>query len=73
MASKKILIVCDKFKDTLKASEVAAAITSSLNASYGIQLQVTQMPISDGGEGFLESMELGLITRAHLIITGSIQ
>lgn len=48
-----ILIACDSFKDALAAKQVCAAIAKGLSKSRPT-LQITQMPLSDGGEGLLD-------------------
>ncbi|HKD47385.1 MAG TPA: glycerate kinase [Rhizomicrobium sp.] len=50
----RILIACDSFKDALPAVEVCRAIAKGLRGSGRPGLQVTEMPLSDGGEGLLQ-------------------
>jgi glycerate kinase len=45
----KILIAPDKFKGTLSAQEVCAALTAGLNKQQ--QHEIRQIPLADGGEG----------------------
>ncbi|MEN8755350.1 MAG: glycerate kinase [Akkermansiaceae bacterium] len=47
----KILIACDKFKDSLSAQEACAAIAAGL-PDHECELA----PIADGGEGFVEAL-----------------
>lgn len=61
-----ILIACDSFKDALSAHEVCRAIArGSKRARPG--LHVTEMPLSDGGEGVLailrRTLSLAPVTR----------
>ena len=56
----KVLICIDKFKDTLSANEAAKTIQIVLKSNFDDQIEVKEVPISDGGEGFLESVELAL-------------
>jgi len=61
-----ILIACDSFKDALSAQEVCRAIARGLkHARPG--LDVTEMPLSDGGEGVLailrRTLSLNPVTR----------
>lgn len=56
-----ILIACDSFKDALDAAGVCRAISEGLRVAHpGATL--TEMPLSDGGEGLLEVLRgpLGL-------------
>jgi len=54
-----ILIACDSFKDALDAERVCHAIATGLTrANPGIR--VTQMPLSDGGEGVLDILRKAL-------------
>lgn len=52
--SRPILVAPDKFKGTLSASDVAAAIGRGLMGA-GIE-RVEMLPISDGGEGTMEAL-----------------
>lgn len=47
----KILIACDKFKDSLSAHEACGAIAAGLPAH-----ECELAPIADGGEGFVEAL-----------------
>jgi glycerate kinase len=48
-----ILVACDSFKDALPADAVCAAIARGLKQSHA-HATVTEMPLSDGGEGLLD-------------------
>ncbi len=48
-----ILVACDSFKDALPADAVCAAIAAGLRKSHP-GATITEMPLSDGGEGLLE-------------------
>src|SRR5580698_544409 len=48
-----ILVACDSFKDALPADAVCAAIARGLRQSHP-EVSVTEMPLSDGGEGLLD-------------------
>lgn len=52
----KILIVPDKFKYTFSASEIAFLIKEIL-LQINPKLEIEQLPLSDGGEGFLSVFE----------------
>src|SRR5579872_5723244 len=48
-----ILVACDSFKDALPADAVCAAIARGLKHNHP-NATVTEMPLSDGGEGLLD-------------------
>jgi glycerate kinase len=48
-----ILVACDSFKDALPADAACRAIAAGLKKSHP-DAAVTQMPLSDGGEGLLD-------------------
>ena len=48
-----ILVACDSFKDALPADAVCRAIAAGLKRAHP-DAMVTEMPLSDGGEGLLE-------------------
>ena len=48
-----ILIACDSFKDALDAERVCTAIATGLTSAHP-GIKVTEMPLSDGGEGVLD-------------------
>ena len=48
-----ILVACDSFKDALPADAVCSAIARGLKQSRPVAT-VTEMPLSDGGEGLLD-------------------
>ena len=55
--SKRILVCIDKFKDTMKAQVALSFIEQTLlNEAHekNLDITVTKVPISDGGEGFLD-------------------
>lgn len=54
-----ILVACDSFKDALPADAVCRAIAAGLKQSHP-QAQITQMPLSDGGEGLLDVLRAPL-------------
>jgi glycerate kinase len=61
-----ILVACDSFKDALPADGVCAAIARGLRQSHP-EVTVTEMPLSDGGEGLLDvlgrALNLGWIDK----------
>ena len=48
-----ILVACDSFKDALPADAVCRAIAAGLKKSHP-DAAITEMPLSDGGEGLLD-------------------
>src|SRR5476651_208941 len=54
-----ILVACDSFKDALDAAGVCRAIAAGLKRSHP-QAVITQMPLSDGGEGLLDVLRAPL-------------
>ena len=52
---RPVLVAPDKFKGTLDAGEVAAAIGARLLAG-GVEDEVALMPVADGGEGTMEAI-----------------
>jgi glycerate kinase len=55
----RILIACDKFKGSLDAQAVCAAIARGLAVRFP-QAEIELFPIADGGEGFAASLEVPL-------------
>jgi glycerate kinase len=54
-----ILVACDSFKDALAADGVCRAIAAGLKRAHPDAV-VTQMPLSDGGEGLLDVLRVPL-------------
>jgi glycerate kinase len=52
----KVLILVDKFRGSLTASEVSEAISKGM-LSYSGSLEIVKVPLADGGEGTLEAVE----------------
>jgi glycerate kinase len=57
-----ILVACDSFKDALPADAVCRAIAAGLQHSHP-GAAVTEMPLSDGGEGLLDVLGQALDLR----------
>ncbi|MDF1549398.1 MAG: glycerate kinase [Bacteroidales bacterium] len=53
--SFKILIAPDSFKGSLSASKIASIIANELSKS-DLPLEITKIPLADGGEGSIESI-----------------
>ena len=54
-----ILVACDSFKDALPADSVCRAIAMGLKKSHPAAT-ITEMPLSDGGEGLLDVLRAPL-------------
>ncbi len=54
----RVLIAPDKFKGTLSAAEAAAAIETGLRRAWP-GVKTTRLALTDGGEGFVETMVKG--------------
>lgn len=50
---KRILVICDSFKGTLSSKEVGEIIVNNVNKN---KYSAEYLPISDGGEGFLDTL-----------------
>jgi glycerate kinase len=57
-----VLVACDSFKDALPADAVCAAIARGVKRTHP-HAKVTQMPLSDGGEGLLDVLGKALDLR----------
>ena len=70
----KILIAPDKFKGTLSAPEVAAAIARAVRRLHP-EAEIIEQPMADGGEGSLELLAsaLPVVHRHRLEVTGPLR
>ncbi|WP_020567327.1 glycerate kinase family protein [Neolewinella persica] len=69
----KILIAPDKFKGTLSAAGVAAAIGRVVRKKYP-EAEIIEQPLADGGEGSLELLQQLLPLQKHrLEVTGPLR
>lgn len=50
----RVLAAPDKFRGTATAAQAAAAFAAGARAALGAGVEVREVPLSDGGEGFLE-------------------
>jgi glycerate kinase len=57
---KNVLVIPDKFKFTFSSDEIGKIISNIIKKYY--DLNVIQLPVSDGGEGFLDVIERVLNT-----------
>ena len=55
----RVLVACDSFKDALPAPDVCRAIAKGIRRACP-DAQVTEMPLSDGGEGVLDILRQSL-------------
>jgi len=51
----KVVLIMDKFKESLSATEVAEAIFSGLSSKNGVS--VCSIPLADGGDGTIEALD----------------
>ncbi len=54
----KVVVAPNAFKGTLSATEAAAAIASGVGRAWP-EAVVTQLPLSDGGDGFVDTLAAG--------------
>lgn len=47
-----ILVAFDKFKDSMTAADACAAAATGARQALGDSIQITEAPLTDGGEGF---------------------
>jgi glycerate kinase len=64
-----VLIACDSFKDALDADKVCQAVARGLKRSHP-GIVVTEMPLSDGGEGVLDILRKALSLRTVTLEAG---
>ena len=62
----RVLIIPDKFKGSLKALQAAQAIERELKACRP-GIRTTLLPLSDGGDGFVETMTLARQGSIHTV------
>jgi glycerate kinase len=63
----RVVLAPDKFRGTAEAGKVAAAMS---DAATGLGWQVTALPMSDGGEGFLDAAAVRCPVLASTTVTG---
>jgi len=61
-----VLIACDSFKDALDAENVCSAIARGLQQAHP-GIGVTEMPLSDGGEGVLDILRKALALKSQAL------
>jgi glycerate kinase len=65
----KIVVAPDKFKGSLPATQVAAAIAAGLHAGRP-GLEVVTIPVADGGEGTVDAAVAAGFERVPLMAAG---
>jgi len=66
---KRVLLVFDKFKDTLSSAKVCEIVSAALH-SEGVEVRA--VPISDGGDGFVDCMHHilgGAVEKGELVVS----
>ncbi|HEY8965213.1 MAG TPA: glycerate kinase, partial [Candidatus Methylacidiphilales bacterium] len=66
MKAPSFLIAPDKFKGTLSAREAAEALARGI-ARVAPQASVRLLPLSDGGEGFVETLAAARGGKLHAV------
>lgn len=61
----RILIICDSFKGSLTSIEVGSTIKDTIEKNSNIEANF--IPISDGGEGFLDTIESNVDIDSYVI------
>lgn len=64
-----VVIAPDKFKGTLSAAEVAAALKTGLHASSS-EIEVTIVPVADGGDGTVDAAVAAGFSRQSITASG---
>ncbi|WP_426997126.1 glycerate kinase [Pseudarthrobacter sp. N5] len=66
----RVVIAPDKFKGSLSAPDVARHLEAGLQAVAGGNLEVTKIPVADGGEGTLDAAVGSGFTRRSATVSG---
>jgi glycerate kinase len=66
----RILIAPDKFKGSLPAIRVAAAVAAGLSAGASAGMQLTMMPVADGGDGTVDAAVAAGFRRVPVVASG---
>lgn len=66
----RVVIAPDKFKGSLSAPDVARHLELGLQAAAGGNLEVTLIPVADGGEGTLDAAVGSGFTRRSATVSG---
>ncbi|MBI4062870.1 MAG: glycerate kinase [Elusimicrobia bacterium] len=71
MDSLKILLVLTAFKSSLTAKQACLAAATGIKKGAGSGVKIVLMPVSDGGDGFLEAVQSGRVLRLVAVtVTG---
>lgn len=68
-ASTHVLIAPDKFKGSLTATQVASSIATGIS-KVAPRIQITRLPIADGGEGTLDAALGAGFERVPVVVDG---
>jgi glycerate 2-kinase len=66
----RILIAPDKFKGSLPAVRVAAAVAAGLSGAASAGMQLTTMPVADGGDGTVDAAVAAGFRRVPVVASG---
>ncbi|WP_043734205.1 glycerate kinase [Nocardia asiatica] len=69
MTRSRVILAPDKFKGSLAASEVAAALAAGVRRSAA-DAEIRQVPVADGGDGTVEAFVAAGWTRVELTAPG---
>ncbi len=61
---KRILSAVNGFKEVLSSVEINAVLESNLRTLLPNEYEIVQFPLSDGGDGFLDSLKMKFATRS---------
>lgn len=64
-----VLIAPDKFKGSLTAAEVAAAVAAGISGVCP-EIPVRSLPVADGGEGTVDAVVSAGFRRVRTVVTG---
>src|SRR6202012_3426393 len=70
LVTMRILIAPDKFKGSLPAVRVAAAVAAGLSAAASAGMQLTTMPVADGGDGTVDAAVAAGFRRVPVVAAG---
>ena len=70
-AARRVLIAPDKFKGSATAFQVAAHLAAGIRR-VAADVQLTLLPIADGGDGTVDAAVAGGFTRREVTVTGPV-
>jgi len=68
----RIVIAPDKFKGSLPAAQVAAAVAAGLRAALGPAAELVTIPVADGGEGTVDAAVAAGFERVPVTAAGAL-